>query len=847
MTISRLIVLGCAAVALVSAAGPAPGATPWRRCRRACAPALRACPGPARARRACRRELLRACRIDGPSACAPALDPGFAALANGVTASVVADTFVKSNDPTHNFARSTILVVSGGTAKYAVFRIVVGGVAGRTVTQALLSLEVASASGSPSDSGGQAHAVSCDGWTESTLTWTTMPPLGPALGAAVGPVAAAQAVTFDLTGVIQGDGEYCVALDSPSSDQVVYNSREATGGQPLAIVLVSGDTPAPTPTTARTATPIATSTPAPTVTGVRTATPTPTRTATPSRTSTPAASRTSTPTATRTSTPTRTPTPTATRTATPLRTSTPSISPTATPTPAATGVLDLAPMADTYIEAGGEATWDHGAATFFDVDLSPRDIAYLKFDLSAVPSPIVSARLVLFCTNASPAGGTLYPVGSSTWIEGDRNGTSAASAGGPGLKWIDVDTNRDGVVDARDTSPFVPDVAHPVAAIGAVVLGGMSTTDVTSAFQGRSGLVTVAIQSANTNGATYVSSQGAGAQHPVLRLVLASGPPGPTATTIPTATTTPTATPSATPTPADTATGDTPTPAASPSHAIRTVFIMMMENHDWSSFKGNSLAPYLNGTLLTQFAHAEQYMSGGVYPSLPNYLRLEGGSDFGLINQSPLPTSFRIATTAHLTTALNDRGISWRSYAEDLPGGGAECALTESGFYSLDHNAFAYFDDVTGNPPSAGNSYCMQHIRPYSELAADLQNDTVARYNFIIPNDAHQGEKRLVAGSNVIAQSDAWLQAEVPRILASRAWLDGGVLLIVWDESATHGVDAPIGCIVVSPLAKPGYSNTITYSHGSTLRTVQEIFDATPFIGAAADATDLRDLFTTFP
>ena len=44
-----------------------------------------------------------------------------------------------------------------------------------------------------------------------------------------------------------------------------------------------------------------------------------------------------------------------------------------------------------------------------------------------------------------------------------------------------------------------------------------------------------------------------------------------------------------------------------------------------------------------------------------------------------------------------------------------------------------------------------------------------------------------------------------------------------------------------------GYSNTIHYTHSSTLRTIEEIFGATPLLGDAANATDLRDLFTTFP
>ena len=56
-----------------------------------------------------------------------------------------------------------------------------------------------------------------------------------------------------------------------------------------------------------------------------------------------------------------------------------------------------------------------------------------------------------------------------------------------------------------------------------------------------------------------------------------------------------------------------------------------------------------------------------------------------------------------------------------------------------------------------------------------------------------------------------------------------------------------IGLIALSPDAKVGYANEIHYTHSSLLRTLQELFGVTPLLGDAANATDLSDLFTTFP
>jgi hypothetical protein len=95
-------------------------------------------------------------------------------------------------------------------------------------------------------------------------------------------------------------------------------------------------------------------------------------------------------------------------------------------------------------------------------------------------------------------------------------------------------------------------------------------------------------------------------------------------------------------------------------------------------------------------------------------------------------------------------------------------------------------------------------------------------------------------------QGDTWLAQNLPLILNSAAYLNGGAVFVTWDEAANG--DGPIGMIVLSPFGKGhGYQNSIHYTHGSTLRTMQEIFGVTPFLGDAANQTDLSDLFSVFP
>ena len=238
-------------------------------------------------------------------------------------------------------------------------------------------------------------------------------------------------------------------------------------------------------------------------------------------------------------------------------------------------------------------------------------------------------------------------------------------------------------------------------------------------------------------------------------------------------------------------------------------------------------------------SHCEGYCAlPGISPSLPNYIWLEAGTNFGIFDDND-PTIDHLPYTNHLVTQLRAAGISWKSYQEHISGTNVPL-VTEKG-YSARHHPFVYFDDVTGtNDPNY--AYGIAHIRPYPELATDLANNTVARYNFITPDDCHDMHTDCYPVYNGVRQGDNWLAAEVPKILASQAYQNGGALFITWDES--FGPDEHLGMIVLSPFARGhGYSNNIYYTHSSTLRTFQTIFGVSPWLGDAANATDLRDLF----
>jgi phospholipase C len=293
------------------------------------------------------------------------------------------------------------------------------------------------------------------------------------------------------------------------------------------------------------------------------------------------------------------------------------------------------------------------------------------------------------------------------------------------------------------------------------------------------------------------------------------------------------------------------TGATSGLKAVKTVFIIVLENHSWSSIRGSSKAPFLNG-LLPVASHAEAYSSPpGNHPSERNYIWLESGDNLGITADST-PSTDHQATHDHLVSQLERAGVTWKSYQEDIDG--ASCPLGNKGLYVARHNPMVFFDDVTdGNDPHS--QHCIDHVRPFTELKGDLEAGTTAQFNFITPNLCHDMHGQVLGITcqtflaDLIKDSDQWLSSVVPMITSSDAFKNNGALFITWDEGdeklslSGDAEDGPIGMIVLSPLAKGhGYSNTIPYTHSSTLRTFETIFGV-PFLRDAAKASDLGDLF----
>jgi hypothetical protein len=343
-----------------------------------------------------------------------------------------------------------------------------------------------------------------------------------------------------------------------------------------------------------------------------------------------------------------------------------------------------------------------------------------------------------------------------------------------------------------------------------------------------------------------------------------------------------------------------------------------MENHHYTQILGNTNMPYLNGTngnpgYAMTANLATNYFAVG-HPSLTNYLEIIGGSNFGIVNdnspdwhnmncQSTLaapvleggPVTCPIAGTGmdaatpavdtsnegtasepiyntplapaptvgrSIADQMDERGLAWKSYQEDLPPYGADRVNNSDGLlsdsvgasfsagmpklYAVKHNPFVYFASVQNRG--------LRNSVAFPQLYADLRSGNVPNLAFIVPNQCHdqhgRGSSEVGTGcsvdANTIAQGDAALRDLVTAIHSSPAWNGGdrSAIVVVWDENDYSSLSNQVVTIVDTNYGVKGVSSNVAYNHFSLLKTLEAGFGL-GYLNHAADrnVVPMTDLF----
>jgi len=350
--------------------------------------------------------------------------------------------------------------------------------------------------------------------------------------------------------------------------------------------------------------------------------------------------------------------------------------------------------------------------------------------------------------------------------------------------------------------------------------------------------------------------------------------------------------------------------AAFPLTKIHHVWIIELENESSSATFGDPSAdPELARILVSKGALVKDYYGIG-HDSLDNYIaeisgqapNVQTGQDceyfskflqFGGENFDKWTKYGQLSGDGcvypkyvrNLGSQLSAHGLSWKSYNQQMGNDpardgtiatahGPACGHPKLGTidqtdvtgpahdsYATRHNPFVYFENIIGS-----QGYCDSHVVTLTPLTHDLARaSTTPAYSWITPDtcaDAHDTPRCQDGAKGGLNQADKFLATWVPRITASPAYRQGGLILITFDESGddtnakaccgekdslgytdpSHpnvnepGLYGPgggrVGAVALSPFIKPGTRTGVDYNHYSLLKTVEKIFGL-PLLGDA--------------
>ncbi|MHB1570312.1 MAG: alkaline phosphatase family protein, partial [Solirubrobacteraceae bacterium] len=318
---------------------------------------------------------------------------------------------------------------------------------------------------------------------------------------------------------------------------------------------------------------------------------------------------------------------------------------------------------------------------------------------------------------------------------------------------------------------------------------------------------------------------------------------------------------------------------------IRHVFVIVLENEsEATSFGASSPAPYLARTMVSHGAFVPNYYGTGHY-SNDNYISMISGQAPNPSNQADCPVFANFpagplgshgqqpgsgcvypADVPTIASQLDSAGLPWRDYAESMGADptreAATCGhpavgspdntevATGTDLYATRHNPFVYFHSIIDNA-----KLCSSHVVNLDKLGSDLANvSRTANYTYIVPDLCSDGHDApcpgtgALAGPGGLAQVNSFLSTWVPRITASPAFRQDGLLIVTFDEavgdsssccgeitglsgsSPGGGEPGPnsgggkVGAVLLSPCIAPGTVSDRPYNHFTMLGSVENIF-----------------------
>jgi hypothetical protein len=319
---------------------------------------------------------------------------------------------------------------------------------------------------------------------------------------------------------------------------------------------------------------------------------------------------------------------------------------------------------------------------------------------------------------------------------------------------------------------------------------------------------------------------------------------------------------------------------------VKHVFVIMLSDQPYAALFGpGSTAPYLSrtlegrGELLVRYdAVAHEQLANGIAllsgqgptpetaANCQTYADVTPGT-IGAQQQVSGTGCVYPAPTQTLVGQLAAKHKRWRGYVQGIEGegggaaqavgpcghpalGAADPTATQAraaGAYVTFRNPFVYFHSLIDSPA------CRTGDVGLARLDADLHAAGPPSFSYIVPDRCHDGSATpCVPGAAAgPPAADGFLKDVVPKILGSKGYRDGGLLVITADEAPSSGeladsssccgqprfpnlAAAPgglaprgggaVGALLLSPFVKGATTSQEPYNHFSLLRTIEDLF-----------------------
>lgn len=213
----------------------------------------------------------------------------------------------------------------------------------------------------------------------------------------------------------------------------------------------------------------------------------------------------------------------------------------------------------------------------------------------------------------------------------------------------------------------------------------------------------------------------------------------------------------------------------------------------------------------------ESYM-GVTHPSEPNYLAAVGGDYFGLDGDPFIVVPENVSSVVDL---LEDKGITWGLYQEDMPYTGYQGMdwrneVTGANAYVRKHNPEVLFTNVANKPER------LELIKNTTMFASDLAANKLPQWSFITPNMTSDGH------DSSVTVAGQWLQDFLGPLLEDPHFMNNTLVLVTFDENEIYSRQNRVFSILLGDAIPKDLINTTDsnyYDHYSQLATVQANWD----------------------